>query len=223
MAVLADGMGGHSGGALAAEQVVLEAKRSFAAYVPDRETPAQLLEGMIGNAHQSIRGAGFATDQEPHSTAVALVLQPNRISWIHCGDSRLYHFRDSRTVSRSQDHSLVAELQRRGRLDAAGARFHPRRHVLLSCLGSEHPPRTELAAAVRPMAGDCFLLCSDGLWTHFPDEELAQTVASLPARAAARKLVRDARMRAAGAGDNISLVIIRLNGADTAGATPALS
>ncbi|WP_332675022.1 PP2C family protein-serine/threonine phosphatase [Aromatoleum sp.] len=223
MAVLADGMGGHSGGALAAEEVVLQAKRSFATYAPERETPAQLLEGIIGEAHQSIRTARFATDQEPHSTAVALVLQPNRISWIHCGDSRLYHFRDSRTVSRSQDHSLVAELQRRGRLDEAGARFHPRRHVLLSCLGSEHPPQTELGAAVRPTAGDCFLLCSDGLWAHFPDEELAQTVASLPARAAAEKLVNSARKRAAGAGDNISLVIIRLNDAETAGAARTLS
>ncbi len=218
MAVLADGTGGHSGGALAAEQVVLQAKRSFESYVPDSATPAQLLEGIIGDAHRSIRSARSATDQEPLSTAVALVLEPNRISWIHCGDSRLYHFRDRRTLSRSQDHSLVAELQRRGRLDDVGARFHPRRHVLLSCLGSEHPPQTEFAAAVRPTAGDCFLLCSDGLWAHFPDEELAQTIASLPARAAAEKLVRDARRRAAGTGDNISLVIIRLNDAEAVGA-----
>lgn len=223
MAVLADGMGGHSGGALAAEQVVRQAKQSFSGYVPDRETPEQLLEGIVGEAHQSIRTARFATDQEPHSTAVALVLQPNRISWIHCGDSRLYHFRNSCTVSRSQDHSLVAELQRRGRLDEAGARLHPRRHVLLSCLGSEHPPQTELGAAIRPMAGDCFLLCSDGLWAHFPDEELAWTVASLPARAAAEKLIDGARKRAAGAGDNISLVIIRLNDGETAGAVRAPS
>ena len=223
MAVLADGMGGHSGGALAAEQVLLKAKQNFEAYAPDRESPEQLLEGIIDEAHTSIRLARFTTEKEPHSTAVALLLQPRRISWIHCGDSRLYHFRGSRVLSRSQDHSLVAELQRRGRLNEAGARLHPRRNVLLSCLGSEHQPQTELGVPVCPQAEDCFLLCSDGLWAHFPDEELAQTIASRSAREAARALVHEARRRAAGIGDNISLVIIKLREAPATGPVPAPS
>jgi len=213
MAVLADGMGGHSGGALAAEQVLLQAKQNFDAYLPGRESPEKLLEGIIGEAHLLIRLARSATEKEPHSTAVALMLQPGRISWIHCGDSRLYHFRGGRMVSRSQDHSLVAELQRRGRLDEARAQLHPRRNVLLSCLGSERQPQMAFGQAVRPTADDCFLLCSDGLWAHFPDEELARTVASQPARDAAEVLVDQARKRAAGAGDNISLVIVKLRDA----------
>jgi serine/threonine protein phosphatase PrpC len=215
MAVLADGMGGHTGGALAAEQVLLRAKQNFEAYQPSTESPRQLLEGIISEAHLMIRLARFTSEKEPHSTAVALMLQPDRISWIHCGDSRLYHFRGAQTLSRSQDHSLVAELQRRGRLDEAGAQIHPRRNVLLSCLGSDSRPQVELGQAVPPVAGDSFLLCSDGLWAHFSDHELADIIAAGPARRAAESLVEMARKRCGGAGDNISLVIIKLRDART--------
>lgn len=211
MAVLADGMGGHSGGALAAEQVILKARQNFEACWPDGDDPRTLLEGIIAEAHLTIRLSRYTTEMEPHSTAVALVMQPRGVSWIHCGDSRLYHFRGAALVSRSRDHSLVAELLRRGRLDEAQAKCDPRRNVLLSCLGSERAPKVELGTApVR--SGDSFLLCSDGLWGHFSDAELAQTVAGASPRDAAETLVDCARRRAGGGGDNISLVIVKVRG-----------
>ena len=117
MAVLADGMGGHSGGAMAAEQVLIRARQNFEAYAPAQETPEDLLRSVIDEAHTVIKLTRFTSEQDPHSTAVVFTLQQGKAYWAHCGDSRLYHFRGAHTVSRSGDHSLVGELQRKGRLD----------------------------------------------------------------------------------------------------------
>lgn len=210
MAVLADGMGGRTGGSVAAEQVLARARENFEGFHPASKTPEQLLEGIINEAHLLIRLARFTTEKEPHSTAVTLLVRPDGIYWAHCGDSRLYHFRGTRIVGRSQDHSLVAELERRGRIAEGAAERHPRRNVLLSCLGSERDPQVDFGRPVGPTAGDSFLLCSDGLWTYFRDFELANVIASHSARGAAESLVDAARKRAGGRGDNISLVIVKL-------------
>jgi len=210
MAILADGMGGHSGGAMAAEQVVMKARQNFEAYAPGSETPRRLLESVVNEAHLVIRLTRFTTEKDPHSTVVALLLQPGRVDWVHCGDSRLYHFRKGTTVSRSLDHSLVGELQRKGKLDDEAALNHPQRNVLLSCLGSDREPKMSFGHASPLMIGDSFLLCSDGLWGYFSDEELAGTVCKLPARQVASVLIKHARERALGSGDNISLAIVNL-------------
>lgn len=210
MAVLADGMGGHSGGAVAAEQVVLKARQNFETYSPDSETPRDLLTSIVNEAHVVIRLSRFTTKLEPHSTIVALLLQPGRVDWAHCGDSRLYHFRGSRAMSRSMDHSLVGELQRKGKIDETEALTHPQRNVLLSCLGSEREPQIDFGHADSLKAGDSFLLCSDGLWGDLRDAEIGDVLGRLPPRDAARELVSSARARASGSGDNISLAIIKL-------------
>ena len=210
LAVLADGMGGHSGGAIAAEQVVLKAQQNFESYAPQDESSGQLLQDIVNEAHLVIRLTRLTSEKDPHSTAVMLLLQPGCVCWAHCGDSRLYHFRGSRLISRSDDHSLVGELIRRGRLNEAGARVHPQRNVLLSCLGSERPPETIVSELVRPQGGDCFVLCSDGLWGHVSDDEIGGVVATRGAREAAEILVQLARKRGGLAGDNISLALVRL-------------
>ena len=222
LAVLADGMGGHSGGAMAAEQVLLKAKQNFEEFSPRTESPEHLLEGIVSEAHVVIKLTRFTSEKDPHSTAVVLMLQPDRVDWIHCGDSRLYHFHGPELVSRSQDHSLVAELQRKGKLDEAGALEHPQRNVLLSCLGSERPPRTALGRSAPLTAGDSFLLCSDGLWAYFSHQELGAALSSFPVREAAQILINHARERGAGAGDNISLAIIKLVDAPVRGGNGAV-
>ncbi len=210
LAVLADGMGGHSGGAMAAEQVLIKAKQNFDSFAPRSETPRGLLESIVNEAHLVIKLTRFTSEQDPHSTAVVFLLHAGEAVWAHCGDSRLYHFRGVETVKRSQDHSLVGELQRKGRLDEAGALSHPQRNVLLHCLGSEREPRIEHGGVSALHAGDSFLLCSDGLWGYFNDSELATTIHTNTAREAAQFLIDEARVRGAGGGDNISLAIIKL-------------
>lgn len=210
MAALADGMGGHTGGALAAEQVIHKAEMSFNTFAPGGETPAAFLEDIIRDAHVMVTLTGYTSEKQPHTTAVLFMLQGGRADWSHCGDSRLYHFRGTETVSRTEDHSLVAELVRKGRITPEEAESHPQRHVLVSCLGSTQPPQVEHGGVDQLRAGDAFLLCSDGLWAHFPDVELAEIIARQPTRLAAEELVATARKRAWGAGDNVSLALVKL-------------
>ncbi len=221
MAVLADGMGGHTGGAMAAEQVLMRARQNFEAYAPLHETPEHLLRSIIDEAHVVIKLTRFTSEQDPHSTAVVFMMQQGKAYWAHCGDSRMYHFRGTRTMSVTGDHSLVAELVRKGRLDDQAAPRHPQRNVLLSCLGSDREPRIDYGREEAPVAGDAFLLCSDGLWAHFTEFELASTLQEFPARAAAERLVALGRERAGGTGDNISLAVVKLVEARAAAVAPS--
>ncbi|MCB1886845.1 MAG: serine/threonine-protein phosphatase [Rhodocyclaceae bacterium] len=210
MAVLADGMGGHSGGAMAAEQVLLKARQNFEMYAPRSETPDHLLKEIIEEAHLVIKLTRFTSEKDPHSTAVVLLLQPGRIDWAHCGDSRLYYFRQGQLVSKTEDQSLVEQLVRKGVISAEAAMDHPHRNVLLSCLGADNPPKVIHDKVGELRAGDAFLLCSDGLWAYFDDAELGRTLNSFPPRVAAEHLIGLARERAEGEGDNISVAIVKL-------------
>ncbi|MCL2655919.1 MAG: protein phosphatase 2C domain-containing protein [Betaproteobacteria bacterium] len=210
LAVLADGMGGHTGGAMAAEQVIIKAKQNFEAYSPASESPEDLLRSIIEDAHVVIKLTRFTSEQDPHSTACVLLMQPGKVHWAHCGDSRIYRFHDGALLNRSDDHSLVAELVRSGQLSESDAETYPHKNLLLSCLGAEREPRIEIGSAQGLRIGDAFLMCSDGLWGHFSDAELASAIAHQPARQAARDLIDQARARGHGMGDNISMVIVRL-------------
>ena len=90
LAAVADGMGGHSGGALAAQQVIHTCRNNFEQFVPRLDTPHELLATSLAEAHLLIRASRFINEKEPHSTAVVLLVEPGRASWAHCGDSRLY-------------------------------------------------------------------------------------------------------------------------------------
>lgn len=214
LAVLADGMGGHTGGALAAEQVVHSAQHNFEVGKPSPESVREMLESSIRDAHDGIRLARYTSEQDPHSTACLLVLQPGRADWAHCGDSRIYHFRDGRRVSCTIDHSYVMDLVQKGFLTETQAGEHPNKNILLSCLGDQEPPRIESGGTVPLAAGDCFLLCSDGIWAYFSDEELGRLLRDLAPRQAAEALINAARGRAGGRGDNASLAIVRLKEAE---------
>lgn len=210
LAVLADGMGGHTGGAIAAQQVILKAKQNFASYQPSSESIQDFLHSVIDEAHVVIKLTRFTSEADPHSTAVVMLLRPGHADWAHCGDSRLYHFRRGRMVSRTPDHSLVGELVRTNRITEEMAQYHPQRNLLLSCLGAEKDPRIDFGGAPVLEPGDCFLLCSDGLWGLVGDEELGRTLHELDARGAARALIDLARSRGEGGGDNISLAIVKI-------------
>ena len=211
LALVADGMGGHSGGALAAEQVVHTARNCLEHFAPSSESPLHLLEESLLEAHAMIKSSRVLNEQDPHSTAVMLLLQGGQAHWVHCGDSRLYHFRDGRLVTRSVDHSYVEHLIATGRLAPEEAARHPSRNILITSLGGKEVPRFDFGSAGELADGDSFVLCSDGLWAYFDDAELGAIVAGYTARQASQMLIDIARQRAGGAGDNLSLIIIKLN------------
>lgn len=210
LAVLADGMGGHTGGALAAEQVLHQARQNFETGSLGPEQIRATLAGAIADAHDGIKLTRYTSEQDPHSTACLFVLQPGRADWAHCGDSRIYHFRNGERITRTADHSYVMDLVRKGFLTEEQAEKHPNKNILLSCLGDEEPPHIDFDDATQLAAGDCFLLCSDGLWAYFSDQELGRVLLETPPRQAAEALIAAARERGKGHGDNCSLALIRL-------------
>lgn len=216
LAVLADGMGGHTGGALAAEQVLHSAKQNFDAAVPSADNIRDVLAAAIADAHDAIKLTRYTSEQDPHSTACLLVLQPGRADWAYCGDSRIYHFRDGRRLARTSDHSYVMDLVKKGFITEAQAENHPNKNILLSCLGDVEAPTVDVGEAAPLAAGDAFLVCSDGLWAYFSDDELGRVLNDFAPRQAAEMLIDKARERARGRGDNCSLAIVRVREAPRA-------
>lgn len=210
LGVVADGMGGLSGGRKAADQVVLTAQQLFERFDLD-DSPSGFLDQFVSEAHLVIRLIALASAEEPHSTVAAFLLMPDgSCQWVHCGDSRLYHYRGSRLVQRTLDHSYVQRLVEQGELDADDLRFDPRSNLLLHCLGTDHQPESDQQALGQIQAGDTLLACSDGLWHHFDNDELGEIVAELPPKEACQFLVQKARSRAQGRSDNISVILVRL-------------
>ena len=207
--VVADGMGGKTGGAMAAQQVMSTAKNLFAEYSIGQSIQSLLTE-IVHEAHMVIRLSALSTEKEPHSTIAALVVQPHRADWAHVGDSRIYRFGESRMVERTVDHSYVEQLVNEGKLDRQGASSHRLSNLLTHALGTNKQPSIDFGSVDRLVAGDTFLLCSDGLWHYFTEDELALILASYPPRKASERLIHIARERADGGGDNCTLAIIRM-------------
>lgn len=210
LAVVADGMGGHTGGALAAEQVVHTAKTNLDQFSAIDENPELMLQNSMREAHTMIKASRFMNEMDPHSTAVMLLLQPGRITWGHCGDSRIYRFRGPDLLERSVDHSYVEYLVSSGKITPEQAQVHPNRNVLLASLGGQDDPKVTVGETTDLAPGDAFVLCSDGLWAYFDDAELGKLVAQHSARQACEILIEKARRRAKGGGDNLSLAIVKL-------------
>lgn len=210
LAVVADGMGGHTGGVLAAQQVIHTSRNNLEQFSVRDEDPRDMLEASIKEAHMLIKASRFINEKDPHSTAVMLLLQPGKVSWVHCGDSRLYRFRGDQVIFRTTDHSYVEQLVAKGKITPEQALVHPNRNILITSLGGDEAPKVDYGEANDLQAGDSFLLCSDGLWGYFSDAELGGVVAAYSAREASELLISRARTRAQGEGDNVSLAILKL-------------
>ncbi|MFZ4535444.1 PP2C family protein-serine/threonine phosphatase [Propionivibrio sp.] len=210
LAVVADGMGGHTGGVLAAQQVIHTACNNLEGLSARSESSQAMLESSLKEAHMLIKASRFMNEKDPHSTAVIMILQPGKVSWAHCGDSRLYRFRGDQPFFRTTDHSYVEQLVAKGKITPELALVHPNRNILITALGGNEVPKIDLGEAEDLQAGDSFLLCSDGLWGYFSDAELAGVIAAYSAREAAELLISRARTRSRGEGDNVSLAILKL-------------
>lgn len=213
MAVLADGMGGLSGGALAAEQVIQTAKQNFDRFSPLTERIETMLEAIAHEAHTIIKLSAMSAQKEPHSTVVILVLTPERSAvWAHVGDSRLYRFDGPNCAERTVDHSYVEQLISDGKLARSEAKNHRLSNVLINVLGlSTNELYVTIGRHDGLKAGDAFLLCSDGLWHYFTDSELGAAIAMNPPRQASELLIKKARERAVGTvADNCTMAIVRL-------------
>jgi serine/threonine protein phosphatase PrpC len=211
MGVLADGMGGKSGGRKAADQVILTAQQLFERYSPHRDDAAEALKQLVLEAHLMIKLTAITSEEEPHSTVAAFIVSPDRqCDVIHAGDSRVYHFRGAEMMSRTIDHSFVQRLVDEGQLSEEEANNHPQSNLLTGCLGTLSDPPLTAGHVDRLEIGDAILTCSDGLWHYFTPKELGAIVNALQPREASEMLVSKARQRARGGGDNLSLALVRV-------------
>jgi PPM family protein phosphatase len=212
--VVADGMGGKTGGAMAAQQVMTTAKGLFEEFAPTSESVVDLLRQVVTEAHTVIKLSALSSEKEPHSTIIAMVLQPNRADWAHVGDSRLYRFHEAELIERTIDHSYVEQLIAEGKIRPEEAQTHRLSNLLTSALGTAKTPEISFGGTETLDVGEIFLLCSDGLWHYFSDAELGVVLNTAPPRVASERLIQLACERARGGGDNCTLAIVRLDPPD---------
>ena len=218
--VLADGMGGHLHGELAAGLIIDTFAEQFGREAhpridaPERfigEAMKQANERIMKFPHDPAKG-GF-----PGSTCVAALIQDGKMYWGHAGDSRLYLLRDRKIQARTHDHSMVYQWMEWGVITPEEARVHPQRNQITNCLGGQSDMfYMEPGEPVALQSGDVLLLGSDGLWGPFTDEELIAAFASKPIPEVLDELVTLALEREQGKSDNVTGLAIRLGDSEAA-------
>lgn len=213
--VVADGMGGAQAGEVASSAVV----EAFGEGLPD-VTPEQALTEVIRTANARIHKMSRADVHRAGmgTTVTAAHVGEHDVAVAHVGDSRAYRWRDGELERLTDDHSLVEELRRQGKLTAEEAEEHPQRSIITRALGPE--PDVEVdTASWRARAGDLYLLCSDGLTSMISEASVAELLAASqdgePLDSVARRLV--AAANDAGGRDNITVVLFRVE--EVGGAT----
>jgi len=210
--VIADGMGGHYYGEVAAQiavQVLVETFQRDAK--PDIHDPFMFLQKAISTAHRAI--VDFTDTHKlkdsPRTTCVACIVQDNIAYWAHAGDSRLYLIRGGKVLTHTRDHSRVQLLMDQGVITQEQAAVHPERNKVYSCLGGQQPPELEFSRKTPLMAGDVLALCTDGLWGVLPDEMLVTAFKSRNLMQAVPMLLGQAESKGGPNADNLSIVVVR--------------
>jgi PPM family protein phosphatase len=180
VAIVADGAGGHWGGAEASRRAVESLESSLCENDPEFSSP--WLTQAVRAAHEDVQGAqddahGVA---RMHSTVVALWIDCDSAAalWSHVGDSRLYRVRDGQAVMLTSDDSVVQRMVEAGLISAEQAETHPQKNQLIAALGIEDgvDPHT-VPAPEALQEGDAFLLCSDGWWGALDAERIVTSLA----------------------------------------------
>jgi protein phosphatase len=201
---VADGMGGAKAGEVAAQLAVEEVRR-----LEEPVAVADVREA-VGRANAEIRRLAREDPDKSGmgTTFTAAMLEDGRLDVVHVGDSRAYLWRDERLRQLTEDHSVVAELVKRGRITAEDAEHHPHRNVITRALGAEAEVVVDTFSEYL-RDGDVVLLCSDGLSSYVSEADIAAALAdSVTLADAARALVE--RANRAGGTDNVTVVLARV-------------
>jgi serine/threonine protein phosphatase PrpC len=175
-----DGMGGHADGARAAETGIQVVQDLFMASKLPVFDPIGFLYMALSRAHDAVVALGkhVAVDFRPRATCAICLVQEQGAYSAHIGDSRIYHVRNGRVLSRTRDHSHVEVLIQEGAITEDEAKDHPMRNFVECCLGGDPPvPDMSITAKLPLEPGDVVLACSDGLWSGLSDKEIAAIAA----------------------------------------------
>ena len=210
--VVADGMGGHQGGATASRTTVATISELFLRDISNNvsDNIGKMIQHAIASANTRVYEM---SQRDPllegmGTTVVALVLETHhRATIAHVGDSRAYRCRRGQIEALTTDHSVVAEMQRRGLISADEAAIHPRRNEILRSVGVLPEVEVEVTS-VKVAPGDRFVLCSDGLTGVVRDDEIAAVVQAETPATAVDVLIRMANER--GGPDNITVQVVSI-------------
>lgn len=221
--VVADGMGGHARGEVAA-QLTLQTmaaiyQRDAKPLLPD---PARFLEESVLAAHRELHRyrAEHSLPEAPRTTIVACVVQQGIAVWAHAGDSRLYLVRGGRIVERTTDHSRVHHLVASGAIRPEEAKDHPERNRIFNCVGAFIAPTVEISRPTALRNGDTLLLCSDGLWGPLSDRQIGEAFVGKTVMRAVPELMESAVENGGPDADNCTAVAMAWAGAESLEMTP---
>ena len=219
--VMADGMGGHPEGEVAAQLALQTISALYQKEArPQVKDPTEFLStSLMAAHHQIIRYAGEKGMLDtPRTTLVAAIVQNGCATWVHCGDSRLYLVRDGELMTRTRDHSYL-EQQNAGviRLDRIN------RNILFTCLGSPTKPVYDIAGPTPLQQGDKVLLCSDGLWGNIEDLDIAAQLGARSVSDAVPELVEQALRKGGEHCDNVTVLAFEWETPDAFESTRGIS
>ncbi|MEO8303600.1 MAG: protein phosphatase 2C domain-containing protein [Betaproteobacteria bacterium] len=210
--VVADGMGGHAGGEIAAQIAVrLFVERFQQEAKPILKSPLTFLHESMVRAHAALvsYSTQFSMLETPRTTCVACIVQAGFAYWAHVGDSRLSLFRQGALIGQTKDHSKVQYLIDQGLIGATEAADHPDRNKIYSCLGGLVDPVIDLSNRTPLRNADVILMCTDGLWGAIGNDELAARLTGAPILKAAPEIMREAERRGGADSDNLSAIVVR--------------
>ncbi len=211
--LLADGMGGHPEGEVAAQLALQTISAMYQQEAkPQVKDVVAFLSAAAMAAHRQI--LRYAVEKgmldTPRTTLVAALIQEGCATWLHCGDSRLYMVRDEELLARTRDHSYIEQRQGAASSASQGAKSgNPiNRNILFTCLGSPAKPVLDVTGPVTLQQGDKLLLCSDGLWGSLTDAEIVYHLGLKPVSEAVPDLVENALRKAGDTSDNVTVIAL---------------
>ncbi len=210
--VVADGMGGHLHGEVAAEICVQFITQAFQKEArPTLRDPLIFLSQAVSNAHYAILDYAQVKKLSdiPRTTCVACVIQNSQAHWAHAGDSRLYHIRNGQVLHLTKDHSRLQLLIDQGLVRPEELSTHPLRNRIYSCLGGIQQPQIDYSKRIPLRSGDVLALCSDGVWSHLDNMDMVRFLTVPDLGRGAARLMQTAEQAGGKYCDNLSMIGLR--------------
>lgn len=206
--IVADGMGGYYGGAIASRLVVQNVSEGYIQAFPNT-SPLHAIEAGVNLSLHALRREAARNSTLAHmgSTVVAAAVKKEKIYLANVGDSRAYVINENEVRQISFDHSIVGEQLRKGLIGEAEVRTHPRRNVLNMVISAQRMTIDIFTGLFYWKPGDILVLCSDGLWGPVTEPQIQSVVLAFSPREAALKLIDLANTNQGP--DNISVIVAR--------------
>jgi serine/threonine protein phosphatase PrpC len=211
LVVVTDGMGGHFSGEEASRMVVEVMGDIYYSDSEKKNAAKEALDIAFREANKRVfNHVGNGRKGTAGTTCTSVALFPDHYNIAHAGDSRAYLVRDGEIEQLTDDHSLVGEMVKQGLINKEEAIKHPRRNVLTRAVGLRDEVAPDIHEKIPFKAGDKILLCSDGLFSMVPEDEIGSIVVRYDPEEACKKLVAAAMKY--GGEDNITAVVIKKAG-----------